>query len=75
MKSPYFSLKRQIIFDLLDKFPDASTRVLAKIAYRDNPAFFKDIEDARSIIRVYRGQSGNKLREEIKMKKYYKVEI
>jgi len=68
----YLLLKRKIILDLLEKFPDVSSNTLAKIARRDNPKFFKDIEDARNVIRRYRGTKGKYTRETIKNQKYYK---
>ena len=68
----YLLLKRKIILDLLEKFPDIASKTLAKIARRDNPKFFKDIEDARNVIRRYRGTKGKYTRETIKNQKYYK---
>jgi len=75
IKSPYLDIKRKIVFDNLEKYPETATRALARIIYAEGPELFKDYEDARSWIRVYRGQRGPKLREQIKMKKYYKDEI
>jgi hypothetical protein len=71
-RTPYWDLKRQCIFDLLDKFPDSPSRELARILYRDNPELFKDFEEARNRIRYYRGKCGKKLREIVKIRKYYK---
>ena len=70
-RTPYYDLKRQIVFDLLDKFPDASTNMLAKIVHRDNPGFFKDREAARCYIRGYKGALGDKQRETYKVRKYF----
>ena len=72
MKENYRTLKRKIIFDLLDEFPDAPSNTLAKIARRDNPKFFADSEDARGIIRRYRGKNGVHKRNTMKTQKYYK---
>lgn len=69
---PYLVIKRKVVFDLLDKFPDAPTRTLARILYKDNTCFFKDYEDARLIIRRYRGQNGASNRKDITFRKYFK---
>jgi len=70
--TPYYQIRKKIIFDLLEKYPDTSTRGLSRIVARDFPEFFKDAEEARTHIRVYTGKSGGAMRERIKMRKYYK---
>jgi hypothetical protein len=69
-KTAYTQLRVKTILDLLDKFPQASSRTLARIAYRDNHPLFKDEEDARGIIRYFRGASGGVNRNKLKNKKY-----
>ena len=73
MGSEYHALKRKVILDLLEKYPDTSTRALARIVIRDHSVFFKDYEEARVHLRIYKGQSGEKLRKAVKMRKYYKT--
>ena len=66
----YRELRTKLVLGLLDKFPSASTRALSRICYRDNPLFFKDEEDARGVIRYYRGASGPINFKNLKNKKY-----
>lgn len=70
--TPYYELRRKIIFDHLEKFKDTSSRTIAKILVRDYPEYFEDIEMARGLIRVYRGSHGKDNREKIKSNQYYK---
>lgn len=71
-RTPYYDLRRETIFKLLDQFPDVSTRMIAKIAKRDNPELYRDTEDARMITRRYRGAAGPLPRKTITITKYYK---
>lgn len=52
------SPQRQVCTELLDKFPDAPTRTLASIAYRDNSKLWSSEESVRCYIRKMRGQVG-----------------
>jgi len=52
------SPQRQVVVDLLKKFPKAATRTLARMAYEKHPEVFTDTEGARSVIRCIRGASG-----------------
>lgn len=54
------SVKGEIAVELLTKFPTASTLTLAKKMYKDNPSVFNDVEDARSILKYYSGESGQR---------------
>ena len=62
----------QLAYDILDKFPDASTMALARMLYRDNPEVYNSIDHARSLIKMYRGSAGNRLRLKIKANKHFK---
>jgi hypothetical protein len=73
--TPYQIERRKVIIKYLDKFPDAPTRLLARILVRDEPEYFKDIEYARDILRVYRGQQGPRGRKTMKFNKYFKHEL
>jgi predicted phosphodiesterase len=67
------SISGQIAKDLLKRFPNAKILTLAKKLYKENPKVYKDVEQARSIIRVYKGQhkpSSMKTREHFKEKTY-----
>ena len=67
----YQSLKRNILFEYLEKYAGVPSRQVAKILHRDNPANFATIEEARYMVRRYRGRAGNRNRKEVKIKKYY----
>lgn len=53
------TIKQQIISDLIDRFPSAGSRTLARIALRENPAVFTDLDTARYAIRYQRGAAGD----------------
>lgn len=56
---------------IISKFPNASTRTLAKMLYEQNPESFMSIDSARGILRTYRnrGDGGGKfLRDKEKAK-------
>lgn len=69
--SPYNQLKRKILFDHLDKYPDAGSHTIARILNRDYPEIYHTREYARTMIRTYRGKRGDLLRGNVKNKKYY----
>ena len=69
--TPYLELKRNIVFKHLDKYEGIPSNTIAKILRRDYPEYFTTSEDARSIIRRYRGTNGEKTRNDIKFRKYY----
>lgn len=62
----------KLTIDLLDRFPNTPTLTLAKRLCKDNPEVFLSVESARSCIRYYRGQHGDKNRRWIATKKYLK---
>jgi chromosome condensin MukBEF complex kleisin-like MukF subunit len=64
------SLGAQVIMEYLEKYPNASTMMLARMVYRDNVALFTNLEDARSIIRHYRGACGEKRKNNLTNKNY-----
>jgi hypothetical protein len=72
MTTEYHRLRRNILFSYLDKYPDAPSRTLARMIFRDNPFYFHSIEDARKYVRVYRGTAGKLHRLTIRETKYYK---
>ena len=69
--TPYFELKRNIVFKHLDKFRGIPSNTIAKILRRDYPEYFATSEDARHVIRRYRGTNGEQSRNDIKFRKYY----
>ena len=71
-RTEYLDLKRNCVFEYLDKYPDTPSKTIARMLKRDYTELFEDIEDARGVVRRYRGAQGKKMREEIKLTKYYK---
>jgi len=49
--------------------------MIARIMLRDKPEFFKDVEAARKMVRIYRGQAGNRSRKLTRLTKYYTYEV
>lgn len=54
--------RSQLMADLLGEFPDADNRTLARLLFERHPAEFSSIENARSSVRYYRGNIGDKSR-------------
>jgi predicted phosphodiesterase len=50
------SVKGDIVNDILRRFPKIAILTAAKKAYKENPTVFKDVEDARNIVRYHVGQ-------------------
>lgn len=53
------SLGRQLIERLVMEYPHAGNMTIAKMACKEQPLFYPDIEAARTIVRTHRGVSGN----------------
>lgn len=56
------TIKGETVIQYLEKYTDLPTNSLAKIVYSDNPILFKSKEDARVLIRYYRGALGSRMR-------------
>jgi len=52
------TLRGDLAKDVLTKFPKHPTKSLADKLYNENPLLFRDAEDARSLLRYHRGESG-----------------
>lgn len=61
--------KKQIAQQYHDRFPGTPTLTLARKMYKENDLLFKDLDDARNIIRYVRGQHGEKSRKKTGHKK------
>jgi len=70
--SPFLKLKRKVLFDYLDKYPDAPSHQIARMLHRDHPLMFLTHENARISIRYYRGATGDLSRRLLATKKYLK---
>lgn len=59
------SIKREVVLEYINKFPNSSKKSLANLIYKENPELFINAENARTIIRYYTGTNGDKAREKI----------
>lgn len=50
--------QREVSDDLLSKFPKAATKTLARIAYKENPSLWNNLDVCRSYFRKRRGAAG-----------------
>ena len=57
----------EIVFEYLEKFPNAPSKTLARKIYAENTAFFDSFDIAYSRVRYYRGQLGKKLRNKLEI--------
>lgn len=57
--------KGRLCQEVLRRFPDLNSQALARKLCADHPLVFKDQEDARSVLRYYRGAHGDKNRDEL----------
>lgn len=72
MNGDYKSLMAGIIEDYLNRFPDASSLMLARMIYRDHSAVFLSVEQIRGSIRYRRGAQGEDKFGKLKDKRYGK---
>jgi hypothetical protein len=75
MYSEYSKIRRRVVLEYLEKYPQTPSRTIARIIVRDNPGLFSDLEDARGLIRMFRGQSGEGHRKSVRLTKHYTYEI
>lgn len=64
------TLQSEIIKGLLEKFPNATTRAIARMAYDDNAGVFTTVDAARQLTRYYRGANGKHNRGSLKDKRF-----
>ena len=71
--------KGEKAIELIDQFPTAYTRTLARILYKKYPTLYIDVEDARKTIRNHRGEGGATSKQTIRgktdQKLKYQVEL
>ena len=63
-------MKGDIVKEYLDKFAELPSLTLARTIYKRHPEAFKDVEDARQVIRYYRGSKGSENRKKQEGSKY-----
>lgn len=59
------SVKSDIVKKELAKFPNTPQTTLAKKIYANNKEVFKDLDDARYVVRYYCGKTGEKNRKQL----------
>jgi predicted phosphodiesterase len=59
-----------IVKKYLDQYPNIANLTLAKLIYKENNAMYSSVESVRSLIRKYKGSSGNKALKEMANTKY-----
>jgi len=50
--------KKEIVLDLIESMPKASTMALARLLLKNNPLDFNSVEQCRTAVRRYRGEMG-----------------
>lgn len=63
-------MRREIVCEVLDKFPNISTRAASIILYRDYPLLFNSQNHARLTVQYLRGELGEENRRTLTIKKY-----
>ncbi|CAB5218566.1 MPP_superfamily domain containing protein [uncultured Caudovirales phage] len=67
--------KSKIAREYRKKYPNYPTLKLARVIYNDNNLLFKDVEDARSVLRYLEGKKGkDNLRKTVVASEFYKEE-
>jgi hypothetical protein len=65
-KSGNSSEKGTIIKEQLLKFPKTSSKSITRKIYNENKLLFEKLEQVYGLVRYYRGQTGDKLRKDLK---------
>lgn len=63
--------KLKLAREYVSKFPDHKKRTIAKVLARDYPDVFKNMEEARTNVRIVTGSYGNAMRKDVKNKSMY----
>jgi len=66
----FYSLRRTVICDTLDRYPDMGSHTMARLLQRKYPEMFPSHEVTRNAIRYLRGVNGIQSRRVLKDKKY-----
>lgn len=62
----------KLLTGLLEEFPKAATKTIARIAYKRAPSLFRDIEAARGHLRTLRGANGERKRSQVNDKRFFR---
>jgi metallophosphoesterase superfamily enzyme len=60
------TLKSKIVQEYLERFPSIPSMTIARKIYKENVSLFTTLENVRTMVRKFRGSSGDKLREKAK---------
>lgn len=66
------TLRGEIVKDYLSRFPNAATRTLALLIYKENSEVYKDSESVRTLLRMYRGAAGERALKKLTDKTFVK---
>lgn len=61
-----------VVKEYLEKFKDTPSLTLARLIYKENKLLFNSVEHARTIVRSYKGASGDVLRKKFKDRRYFR---
>ena len=68
------TIKGEIVKEYLQKWPNVKNRTLARKIHKENPLVFNDIEEARFIVRSYRGKAGDYKRKHLEDRRFVRDE-
>lgn len=70
----YITISGTIVEEYLEKFPGVKSLTLARKLYKDNPEVFTSIDNARTVIRYYRGTTGKYNRDRLSDRRFVRSE-
>ena len=68
-------IRRKVIFEAFDNFPDHGNKTIAKYLYNKYPEYWASEEVVRTRVRYYRGVLGKQQLSQLKSKKYVREQI
>jgi len=68
------TIKGEIVKEYLQKWPDLKNRTLARKIHEENPLVFSDVEEARFVVRSYRGKAGDYKRKHLADRRFIRDE-
>jgi hypothetical protein len=74
MKS-FNEIRREVLFEALEEFPEYGNMTIAKMLYNKHPELWSSLETTRTAVRGYRGAMGPRNLKYLKNKKYVRQSI
>ena len=68
------TIKGEIVKEYPQKWPDLKNRTLARKIHEENPLVFSDVEEARFVVRSYRGKAGDYKRKHLADRRFIRDE-